>query len=741
MNFMKKQFTRAISLFVCAVMLMSCMAVGVFAGGEGATTAAEKPLEGSYVEFVKTDAGAEATATATIAAKAYVRNPQDNAETKAWLIVGKYTGDVLDNAAMSTLTLKGGVEDFITTTASPLDYDAASQYRAYLWYGDESMRPIRPTATYGYSGALLTGITVDGTPIADFSTDKTEYELSVGEDGVVPVTKGVTADNSVYTTTSYEQSGMNYKAVVTATSSDGTKTESYTVTYSTVAYDTTNGYKAFHAISDWNGTDMTLSSNWEQDSATQDGWWAKGSKEKDNVMLCSNLHGNSDGSNADVTGSRWVTDVSPSKGDAKAQGHQIYTVNDESLKGLDYFITHNGNRTTICAQNAAFLTFSLSKSATVEVYMTAEESFTINDEAASCEKLTTAAMEARYKEGSFVDNNASANLTDSDGNTGTLVPPYRGENADYNWSTAEILNNTDWINGNYINGDEQTSDNAYSTNYYKYKASTTITVDSAPVDVKFKMTRKLTGRSFIIVIKPVAKEVKPMYEYNMTYGGKTLAEVAEALNTTKNESWKGDVEKAIKTNEVRVINETAGSTYGDKTGPTLVDNNYGQRYIQNLQKISGWENACVTATDREMAGGGSTWDKNVFYNTDTNNVFPFTDKPTDKRLWQTFDVKRDCVVYVVSFCTNNASPTFLKEENSGWILQDYSDDNTEREISAPFKVYRGTYYGGNGNNTYHNVRAVYAKEYTAGETVQLYNSNVSDASDENLPYLTVVKFK
>lgn len=101
MNFMKKQFTRAISLFVCAVMLMSCMTVGVFATGEGATTAADKPLEGSYVEFVKTDADAEAAVTATIAAKAYVRNPQGNAETKAWLIVGKYTGDVLDNAAMN----------------------------------------------------------------------------------------------------------------------------------------------------------------------------------------------------------------------------------------------------------------------------------------------------------------------------------------------------------------------------------------------------------------------------------------------------------------------------------------------------------------------------------------------------------------------------------------------------------------------------------------------------------------
>lgn len=740
MNFMKKQFTRAISLFVCAVMLMSCMAVGVFAAGEGATTAADKPLEGSYVEFVKTDAGAEATATATIAAKAYVRNPQGNAETKAWLIVGKYTGDVLDNAAMSTLTLKGGVEDFITTTASALEYDAASQYRAYLWYGDESMRPIQPTATYGYSGALLTGITVDGTPIADFGTDKTEYKLSVGEDGVVPVTKGVTADNSVYTTTSYEKSGMDYKAVVTATSSDGTKTETYTVTYSTVAYDTTNGYNAFHAISNWNDTDMTLSSNWEQDSATQDGWWAKGSAASQNVVLCSNLHGNSDASDANVTGSRWVTDMSPSKGYEKAQGHQIYKLNDETLEGLDYFITHNGSRTTVCAADAEFLTFSLSKSATVEVYMTAAESFTINDEAVTCEKLSTAAMEARYKEGSFVDNDASANLTDSNGNTGTLEPPYRGENADYNWSTAEGINNTDWITGNYKNGEAQTSDNAYSTNNYNYKASKTITVDSAPVNVKFKMTKTLTGRSFIIVIKPVAKEVKPMYEYNMIYGGKTLEEVAAALGTTKNESWTGDVAKAITTNEVRVINETAGSTYQGKTGPTLVDNNYGQRYIQNLQKISGWENAYVTATDREMAGGGSKWDKNVFYNTDTNDTFPLTDKPTEKLLWQTFDVKRDCVVYVVSFCTNSASPTFLKEENSGWVLQDYSDDKKTREISAPFKVYRGAYYAGN-NNEYHDVRAVYAKEYKAGETVQLYNSNVSGAAGENLPYLTVVKFK
>ncbi len=687
---MKKTVKRILTAFVCAAMLISCFGVFVYA---------DTPLKGSYVEFVKNDN------TNTIFAKAYVRNPEGNAETAAWLLLAEYNGDVMEKAATKKLTLAAGKEDFITTAA--IDYNSARKYNAFLWYGDESCRPIAPTATYGYNGQLLTGITIDGVEMEGFDANKKEYTLLPADDFVVPVTRGVTADNSVYTTTSYEKSGNDYIAKVSAKSSDGTTAETYTITYSVpVDYDTTKGYNAWHAISDYNGKDMTKWENWAEDAQTYKGWYAVGSATSSNSttpVLCSNLHGNSDLSNANITGSRWVIDYSPALGDEAKQGQQMLNVPD-TIAGSDYFVFSNNSRYNIYKTNSSLVSFTINKSAEIVIYSNAstdkykdtDDAFAVNTKISSQDEVPVAA----YKQSAFIGNSG---ITDKS-----------------------------WKNALATNGAVQKLE-------YKYKTSKVYIVnDGETKTINLSMASDLKDRTPIVVIKPI--EVKPMFEYNMTYGGMNLNEFCTATGTTKNTAYTGAATRTIKANDIRPI--TLDSYYcadKNKTGPTIIDNNYYQRYLNSIEKTSGFENAYLTATDKELVAN-EEWDYSVFYNKVTSKGSPLNTSLGGDVLWQTFKVSRDCEIFVFCSASQNTneiqSPTFVSDSAKGWTKLDF---NPAKNIT-PFTAIRGTYYGGSGFE-YVNYLSAYVKEFKAGETANLYNAGNESVSKEYLPYMTVVRFK
>lgn len=691
---MKKTVKRILTAFVCMAMLISCFGVFVYA---------DTPLKGSYVEFVKDDSAN------TISAKAYVRNPEGNAETAAWLLLAEYNGDVMEKAATNKLTLAAGKEDFITTAA--IEYNSARKYNAFLWYGDESCRPIAPTATYGYNGQLLTGITIDGVEMEGFDASKTEYTLPPAADGVVPVTKGITADNSVYTTTSYVKSGNDYIAKVSAKSSDGTKTETYTITYSNLTYDTTKGYNAWHAISDYNGKDMTKWENWAEDAQTYNGWYAVGSATLSNSttpVLCSNLHGNSDLSNANITGSRWVIDYSPALGNAAAQGHQMLSV-PEDIAGLDYFVFSNNSRSSLYKTDSNLVTFTINKSAEVVIYSYADTD--------------------KYKDadGAFADSTQMSREN-------VPVAAYKQSTFTGN---LEITDKS-WENALATNGAVQKLE-------YWFKTSKEYTVEeNATKTITISMASDLKGRTPIVVIRPIANEVKPMFEYNMTYGGMTLDQFCTATGREKNSEYTGTATRTIKANDIRPI--TLDSYYcanKNITGPTIIDNNYYQRYLNTIEKTSGFENAYLTATDRELseAGGVKGWDCDVFYNkiTSETNGYPLTERAKGEVLWQTFKVSRDCEVFVFSCASASNPPAFASDSANGWTALDFN--TTIKDTLTPFTAIRGTAYGWSGTPTNVNYQCAYVKEFKAGETANLYNSGTAGASGEELPYMTVVRFK
>lgn len=685
---MKKTVKRILTAFVCAAMLISCFGVFVYA---------DTPLKGSYVEFVKNDKAN------TISAKAYVRNPEGNADTAAWLLLAEYNGDVMEKAATKKLTLAAGKEDFITTAG--IDYNSAKKYNAFLWYGDESCRPIAPTATYGYNGQLLTGITIDGVEMEGFNANIKEYTLPPADDFVVPVTKGVTADNSVYTTTSYEKSGNDYIAKVSAKSSDGTKTETYTITYSiSVDYDTTKGYNAWHAISDYNGKDMTDWTNWAEDTVTYNGWYAVGSETSGSSttpVLCSNLHGNSDLSNANITGSRWVIDYSPALGDEAKQGQQMLNVPD-TIAGSDYFVFSNNSRGKIYKTNSSLVSFKINKSAEIVIYSSAstdkykdtDDAFAVNTKISSQDEVPVSA----YKESSFLNS----------------------------------ATNKSWENALATNG-------AVRKIEYKYKTSKVYIVnDGETKTINLSMASDLKDRTPIVVIKPI--EVKPMFEYNMTYGGMNLNEFCTATDATKNTAYTGAATRTIKENDIRPI--TLDSYYcadKNKTGPTIIDNNYYQRYLNSIEKTSGFENAYLTATDKELVAN-EEWDYSVFYNKVTSKGSPLNTSLGGDVLWQTFKVSRDCEIFVFCSASQNTneiqSPTFVCDSANGWTKLDFNPAKNK----TPFTAIRGNYYV-NSSSEYVNYLSAYVKEFKAGETANLYNAGDENVSNEYLPYMTVVRFK
>lgn len=709
---MKKTVKRILTAFVCMAMLISCFGVFVYA---------DTPLKGSYVEFVKDDSAN------TISAKAYVRNPEGNAETAAWLLLAEYNGDVMEKAATNKLTLAAGKEDFITTAA--IEYNSARKYNAFLWYGDESCRPIAPTATYGYNGQLLTGISIDGVEMEGFDASKTEYTLPPAADGVVPVTKGITADNSVYTTTSYEKSGNNYIAKVSAKSSDGTKTETYTITYTNSIYDTTNGYNAFHAISAYNNIDATKPENWVQDieetsnKQTYNGWVLKDSVlNKTNIytpVLCSNLHGNPDFTDPTKTGSRWVTDYAPGNGtDWNIQGQQVLSI-PSGLEGLDYFIFNSNGRN----DRTIDLSFTLSRAAEVAVYTTEINAFT--GFATQTKLAENNWIVAGYKNKDCTDKTTGEYSTDANSIIGYAYP---WKDSDGNWTKG--------YNQKYdgtIPTKKEDLVNSYNGRYQylttkSYSAGETVTVTTGD--------SKLIGRTPIVVIKPIASEVKPMFEYNMTYGGMTLDQFCAAIGATKNTEYTGLASNKIKVNEVRKVTENE-FTYNGITGGTLIGLN-NQRYLNKVEKTSGFENAYLTATDKEITYETKYWFYNVFYNkSTTDNIYPLVSRLNGNVLWQTFKVKRDCEVFVFSCASASNPPAFASDSANGWTALDF--DTTKN--TTPFTAIRGTAYGWDGSPTNVKYQCVYVKEFKAGETANLYNSGVAGASGEDMPYMTVVRFK
>lgn len=697
---MKKTVKRILTAFVCAAMLISCFGVFVYA---------DTPLKGSYVEFVKDDSAN------TISAKAYVRNPEGNAETAAWLLLAEYNGDVMEKAATNKLTLAAGKEDFITTAA--IKFNSARKYNAFLWYGDESCRPIAPTATYGYNGQLLTGIAIDGVEMEGFDANKKEYKLPPADDFVVPVTKGITADNSVYTTTSYEKSGNDYIAKVSAKSSNGTKTETYTITYSVpVDYDTTKGYNAWHAISDYNEKDMTGWENWTEDARTYNGWYAAGSETNPTSttpVLCSNLHGNSNLSNADITGSRWVIDYSPAKGIETEQGQQMLRVPD-SISGLDYFVFSNNRRVDTTNNNVTtpgiykngdnLVSFKINKSAEVVIY-----SYGDTD---------------KYKDadGAFADSTTISSEAE--------VPVAAYKQTTFICSTE--ITNKSWENALKTTG-------AVQEIKYWYKTSKVYTVDdNSTKTITISMASDLKDRTPIVVIKPII-EVKPMFEYNMPYGGMTLDQFCTATGATKNTEYTGDSSRKIAVNEVRKVTEN-DFTYGGKTGGTIVEHG-SQRYLTKVEKTSGLENAYLTATDRSLVRDARTkeWDYYIFYKAGSSDTkpYPLTEESPKSFVWQTFKVERDCEVFVFGYYSQY--PAFLN--NDSWTKLDFDTEDKNRSISSPLQATRGNFYN-SGNTSLYNMKYRYAfvKEFKKGDIVNLYNNTNEDFGAE-LPYMTVVRFK
>ena len=754
---MKGYVKRILTALLSVIMIVSVLGINVFAA---------EPIRGSFVEF--TDDGTTKTATA------FLRNPEGGeASVDTWFFLAAYVGNTLTNVDMQTLTLEGGKENFVTASV-PMTSGAA--YKAYVWYKDLCM-PITELAVDGYtSDALLTGITVDGVLMEDFDPEVTEYTRTVGPDGVVPITKGIVADNSIYTTTRYVDSEQDFKAVVTAEDSTG-KTQKYTINYTAIEYDTSNGYNAWHAVTSYTTkikeTDSseieskTFNAEFIRDNATSDGYCAISDvtigaiDRAGGALLCSNLHGNPDPADETKSGARWVTDEAPLTTGNSGQGHQLFTVPD-LISGLDFFVFNNGKRASYYTAGTTMVEFTLDKSAEVVIYTQSTDN---TFEGFSTPSTTADNIAAYYKEGSFI-NNTNAKFYDSNGDL-TITGPFNNT-GDFTWAKANELNHTDWIKGNYVQKNgvwvEQTKDNTYSNNMYDVSCSKTYTVEKgSTANVSVKIENNLVGRSPIIVIKPVATEVEPLIsDYTNIYGGMTLDQFCEATGKTRNPNFtpkvEGNIKKVIKTNAIRTVTlDTDGDPTIDSKGPgsgkgdgdptfdpAIIDNNFDQRYLKTIESVSGIENAFFTATDREMTainGGENTWDAAIFYamevNEDGDNAtspqYPLTEMLTEDLLWSTFKVNRPCEVLIFSCRNEAASPNFLKKPENGWTKL----NNSKKYFTAE----RGNAYGAFSGSSVIEYQTVYSKEFEAGETVQLYNSGNSAGLGEELPYMTVVRFK
>lgn len=109
-------------------------------------------------------------------------------------------GKILD-ISMDDIPLNNEIEkDYVSPQISILQDGA--KIKSFI-FDFEKFKPLSNKSSTDVVSATLNAITLDGKPLDGFQRSKFEYDVILGEDGLVPVVKGI-VDNSVYTSVSYE---------------------------------------------------------------------------------------------------------------------------------------------------------------------------------------------------------------------------------------------------------------------------------------------------------------------------------------------------------------------------------------------------------------------------------------------------------------------------------------------------------------------------------------------------------
>lgn len=595
---------------LAVTLLVSCSAATSFAA-----------LKASHVEFTETAASSDTPAQ--VKAEAYVRNASDTSADGSLIIARYDENKMLTDAKIGKISnMEGGQENFVSVS---LDAADASTYKAFLWEGD-SITPIRPLAskTLDANAALLSGISVDGQLLSGFSADTHTYSVTAAQGAVVPVIKGVTSDNSVYTTTSYgaiSSDGQSVSAEVTA--QQGDRTETYTVNVTCAPVEV-----IAHAID--TGSAETTCNVYE------------------------NLHGANSASG--TAGARASSDNSGEE--------YFFNTVPSDLAGCDYIV---GKRYSLSSYQ-----FKLSHDADISVLSIAQstdmEGYTETSESSGAAinylpgkfitMLTNAGIEPTYADALLWQSSCTSS-SDVSGGQAALAAKY-GKNAE-----------------NFTGFTTKWSINAVNDSYaYRYtkrfNAGSVVTVPQST-----------SSYGYVVVVKPVQPEAKSLVEqvtdFNYLVGGMDYTAYCNYIGVTPDPNVKSTA--VIDANGYALRKFTKG-TYLCGTGTqrvigtvnklTGLENAYYIASDFNLSPFYGEGVTVNQSDDTYVAANDRRWMISAYTGlsrtVDTDTTIDFN---TDAK-WFEFKVNKDCEVIILA--NNYASPSFCTKAGSGWVNSFLSGD-------------------------------------------------------------------
>jgi hypothetical protein len=177
--------------------------------------------------------------------------------------------------------------------------------------------------------------------------------------------------------------------------------------------------------------------------------------------------------------------------------------------------------------------------------------------------------------------------------------------------------------------------------------------------------------------------------------------------------------QSVSSSDPRLTLNTAEATSATKVPGTSCFDYFGQRTYYTIEEILGIENCFY------LIGDNYNWCKSDEW-CDTGEFAGLDDVE-----WMNFKVNKDCEVIIVP--RKGFDPAFVTNEENGWVKTQMEKD--------PF-TFRRTTYGVQGGLVSTNM---YVKDFNAGSTVSLYNSNVGKIIDAggggNIPYHVFVRVK
>lgn len=692
--------------------LIKSIGVYVLAAATAAScigTSAMAAYEGSFVEF--TDIAATEDAAAKIKASAYVVNDTEETENGS-LFIAQFNsdGELVGISCSQILNASGNAleanqETFVSAEVEAKDNTIC---KAYLWKNEELI-PISKSAmkTLSAETALLEGISVDGELLEGFSASQTAYSVEVEQGAVVPVVKGITSDNSVYTTTSYEVGAQS--AVATVTAEQGERKETYTVTFNckpVVEIANSDFHAILGATSDEDFIDDPGVTNGKMSSAdvlTQ----AAGYNEKRKKVF-TNLHTHDTASG--TPGSRYAVDYNPNEA-----AFYNMTVIPEDLKGCDYLVSKRDN-VPAWTEGDQF-EFTLDKPAEVVILTMAQESNLTGYTETGDSSAVIA--QAGYAASGFINMFTNLGITPDYSdvlmwNGASKVAAAKPVLAEKYNITVDQLN---WSSNYALNAIN------YTYRYSRtFNAGDTVTI---PLPVN-------SARGHIVALKPIQPQEEPLVEhisdFNYCVGGMNYTEYCEYAGITADP----EVQSTAVIQDCYKLGKFVPGT--DLCGTN------SQRTIKTLNKTTGFENAYFIAPDIYLRQDSiTTMQSDLAYSAENDrrwmvSAFMGLDQTidTDKTInlsanvkWLEFKVNKDCEVIVLA--NDAVEPAFCTEENSGWTHSWLKGDvYTAERVTTGAAV-----------KSHHNM---YVKEYHAGDTVELYNENAHYGSSLH-PYLTLVRFK